>query len=45
MTMTMEEMNTLVNQLGECENPFTGVMGGAIIQIIDDAQLMKGFSL
>lgn len=45
MSMTMEEMNTLVNQLGECENPFTGVTGGAIIQIIDDVQLMKGFSL
>ena len=44
-SLTMDEMKSLLDQLRECENPFTGVSGGAIIEIVDDAQLMKGFSL
>lgn len=45
MSMTMDEMKLLIDQLSECDNPYVGVSGGAIIQIVDDGQLMKGFSL
>lgn len=45
VSLTHEEMESLLDQLKNCDNPFTGVSGGNIISIIDDAQLMKGFRL
>ena len=44
-SFTVDEMKSLLERLRSCDNPFTGVNGGTIIQIVDDSQLMKGFSL
>ncbi|MGM9941373.1 MAG: DNA mismatch repair endonuclease MutL [Bulleidia sp.] len=43
--LMMSEMETLIAELKECDNPFTAVDGSTLIMIMEDARLLKGFSL
>lgn len=44
-SLMMSEMETVIASLKECDNPFTAVDGSALVMIMEDTRLLKGFSL
>ena len=43
-SLSMEEMNTIVERLSACENPYYGNNGVPVFMILDEKELTKGLS-
>lgn len=42
-TLSKEEMQSLIEQLSQCKQPFTGVDKKPLLIVLDETELMKGF--